>query len=158
MSCQISYDWYILLLGIWYIHILIKFQQKQQYTFNCIQAKLKLFRIINTHLKLNFILQLLVLWFILVFSQKNKSPYAAVAMQYTYRYLVYIHFYNIFLSFSVLPLYVHIDSVKEPLSAERVYDIHCISFGSRPSALVTWWSGMTQLLDHSSQVKWNFIK
>ena len=70
-----------------------------------------------------------------------------------YWYLVYIHFYNIFLSFSVLPLYVHIDSVKEPLSAERVYDIHCISFGSRPSALVTWWSGMTQLLDHSSQVK-----
>ena len=69
-------------------------------------------------------------------------------MQYTY-----IH--NIFLSFfSVLPLYVHIDSVKEPLSAERVYDIHCISFGSRPSALVTWWSGMTQLLDHSSQVKY----
>ena len=79
-------------------------------------------------------------------------------MQYTYRYLVYIHFYNIFLSFSVLPLYVHIDSVKEPLSAERVYDIHCISFGSRPSALVTWWSGMTQLLDHSSQVKNETLK
>ena len=53
---------------------------------------------------------------------------------------------------SVLPLYVHIDSAKDPLSAERVYDIHCITFGSRPSALVTWWIGTSQLLDHSSQV------
>ena len=55
-------------------------------------------------------------------------------------------------SFAVLPLYVHIDSVKDALSAERVYDIHCITFGSRPSALVTWWIGKSQLLDHSSQV------
>ena len=58
---------------------------------------------------------------------------------------------------SVLPLYVHIDSAKDPLSAERVYDIHCITFGSRPSALVTWWIGTSQLLDHSSQVCSSYV-
>ena len=53
----------------------------------------------------------------------------------------------------VLPLYVHITSEQSPLSAERVYDLHCVTFGSRPPALVTWWIGNTQLLDHSSQVQ-----
>ncbi len=57
-----------------------------------------------------------------------------------------------FVYFSVLPLYVHIKSEKKTLSAEAVYDIHCVTFGSRPSALVTWWLGPNQLLDHSSQV------
>ena len=56
-------------------------------------------------------------------------------------------------SFSVLPLYVHIKTIRNALSAERVYDIHCVTYGSRPSALVTWWLGTTQLLDHSSQVR-----
>ena len=35
----------------------------------------------------------------------------------------------------------------------QVYDLHCSTFGSRPSALVTWWLGKTQLLDHSSEVR-----
>ena len=59
---------------------------------------------------------------------------------------------NIFF-FAVLPLFVHITSERNALSADRVYDLHCSTFGSRPSALVTWWLGTTQLLDHSSQVK-----
>ena len=54
---------------------------------------------------------------------------------------------------SVLPLFVHIKTARSALSAERVYDIHCITFGSRPSALVTWWLGNTQLLDHSTSVR-----
>ena len=53
---------------------------------------------------------------------------------------------------SVLPLFVHIKTARSALSAERVYDIHCITFGSRPSALVSWWLGNTQLLDHSTSV------
>ena len=52
----------------------------------------------------------------------------------------------------MLPLYVHIKTARDALSAERVYDVHCTTYGSRPSALVTWWLGTTQLLDHSSQV------
>ena len=53
---------------------------------------------------------------------------------------------------SVLPLFVHIKTARAALSAERVYDIHCVTFGSRPSALVSWWLGSTQLLDHSTSV------
>ena len=56
---------------------------------------------------------------------------------------------------AVLPLFVHITSERNALSADRVYDLHCSTFGSRPSALVTWWLGTTQLLDHSSQVRRN---
>ena len=55
-------------------------------------------------------------------------------------------------SVSVLPLYVHITSERDPLSADRVYDLHCTTFGSRPSALTTWWLGKSQLLDHSNEV------
>ena len=58
-----------------------------------------------------------------------------------------------FLFIPVLPLSVKITSEQRPLSADRVYDIHCVTFGSRPSALVTWWLGSIQLLDHSSQVR-----
>ena len=54
---------------------------------------------------------------------------------------------------AVLPLFVHIKTARAALSAERVYDIHCITFGSRPSALVSWWLGNTQLLDHSTSVR-----
>ena len=54
---------------------------------------------------------------------------------------------------SVLPLFVHIKSDRESLSAEHVYDIHCITYGSRPPSLITWWLGTIQLLDHSSQVR-----
>ena len=64
-----------------------------------------------------------------------------------------VHNFSYFCLFlPVLPLYVHITSEQSPLSAERVYDLHCVTFGSRPPALVTWWIGNTQLLDHSSQV------
>ena len=63
-----------------------------------------------------------------------------------------VSWFLIFLFLPVLPLYVHITSEQSPLSAERVYDLHCVTFGSRPPALVTWWIGNTQLLDHSSQV------
>ena len=58
----------------------------------------------------------------------------------------------------MLPLYVHIKTAREALSAERVYDVHCTTYGSRPSALVTWWLGTTQLLDHSSQVQYHFVQ
>ena len=61
-----------------------------------------------------------------------------------------------FVSSPVLPLYVHIPSERNSLSAERVYDLHCTTFGSRPSALVTWWLGSTQLLDHSNEVSVNY--
>ena len=67
-------------------------------------------------------------------------------------YLITNLLFLIFLFLPVLPLYVHITSEQSPLSAERVYDLHCVTFGSRPPALVTWWIGNTQLLDHSSQV------
>ena len=53
---------------------------------------------------------------------------------------------------AVLPLYVHITTPRSALSAERVYDLHCLTYGSRPAALVSWWLGNTQLLDHSTQV------
>jgi len=55
----------------------------------------------------------------------------------------------------VLPLFVHItsDLAGSALSADRVYDVHCVTFGSRPPALVTWWLGSNQLLDHSSEVR-----
>ena len=58
----------------------------------------------------------------------------------------------------MLPLYVHIKTARDALSAERVYDVHCTTYGSRPSALVTWWLGTTQLLDHSSQVQYHFVQ
>ena len=66
---------------------------------------------------------------------------------------VYTSSYPPTLFLSVLPLFVHIKTARSALSAERVYDIHCITFGSRPSALVTWWLGNTQLLDHSTSVR-----
>jgi hypothetical protein len=59
---------------------------------------------------------------------------------------------RIFCCLSVLPLHVQLTSERVTLSAERVYDVHCVAFGSRPAALVTWWLGNTQLLDHSTQV------
>lgn len=55
------------------------------------------------------------------------------------------------LEMNLLPIHVRITSPQTQLSADRVYDIHCITFGSRPSALVTWWLGNTQLLDHSTK-------
>ncbi len=37
---------------------------------------------------------------------------------------------------------MHITSDRTAaLSAERVYDVHCVAFGSRPAALVSWWLG-----------------
>lgn len=58
---------------------------------------------------------------------------------------------------SVLPLLVSITSEQTALSADRVYDIHCLTFGSRPKALVTWWLGLDQLLDHNSTVSDVFL-
>lgn len=58
----------------------------------------------------------------------------------------------------VLPLHVSITSPKTSLSAEKVYDVHCLTYGSRPSALVSWWLGNNQLLDHSTQVNRPFFQ
>ena len=79
---------------------------------------------------------------------ENVEACASIKMLFSSSFLT---IFSLF--FSVLPMYIHIKTVRNALSAERVYDIHCITYGSRPSALVTWWLGTTQLLDHSSQVR-----
>ena len=78
-----------------------------------------------------------------------------VTTGYNFQGHVCDEFIFILFFFTVLPLYVHIKTEKKTLSADTVYDIHCTTFGSRPAALVTWWLGATQLLDHSSQVLYN---
>ncbi|CAB4068057.1 unnamed protein product [Lepeophtheirus salmonis] len=55
------------------------------------------------------------------------------------------------LRMNLLPLHVHISSQRIALSAGSVYDIHCKTFGSRPSSHVTWWLGNVRLLDESSK-------
>ncbi len=44
-----------------------------------------------------------------------------------------------FLSLTVRPLEVRILSSRQPMSANKKYELTCQTFGSRPSATVTWW-------------------
>lgn len=43
------------------------------------------------------------------------------------------------------PLVVNITSKRSHLSALRTYEIECLSSGSRPEAVITWWKGTHQV-------------
>ncbi|KAF7998196.1 hypothetical protein HCN44_009594 [Aphidius gifuensis] len=45
------------------------------------------------------------------------------------------------------PLYVKIIGQNKALSADKRYDIVCVTYGSRPPALVTWWRDDERLID-----------
>jgi len=46
---------------------------------------------------------------------------------------------------AVKPLVVNITSKRSHLSALRTYEIECLSSGSRPEAVITWWKGTHQV-------------
>lgn len=46
---------------------------------------------------------------------------------------------------TVKPLVVNITSKRPHLSALRTYEIECLSSGSRPEAVITWWKGTHQV-------------
>ena len=47
--------------------------------------------------------------------------------------------------FTVKPLTVNIINPPSPLVADRRYEVHCESSGSRPNAIITWYKGKRQL-------------
>jgi hypothetical protein len=54
----------------------------------------------------------------------------------------------IFLSFftlTVKPISVNIDNSSLTLVADRKYEIHCVTSGSRPDAIITWYKGKKAL-------------
>ncbi|XP_051159478.1 hemicentin-2-like isoform X2 [Leptopilina boulardi] len=48
-----------------------------------------------------------------------------------------------------IPLEVRIDGANQPLSSNKKYDLVCLTFGSRPPALVSWWRN-EERLQHST--------
>jgi hypothetical protein len=47
--------------------------------------------------------------------------------------------------YSVKPIYVNILNSSLTLVADRKYEIHCLTSGSRPDAIITWWKGKKSL-------------
>ncbi|XP_011329745.1 hemicentin-2 [Ooceraea biroi] len=52
---------------------------------------------------------------------------------------------EIILDVNLKPLVVNITSKRSHLSALRTYEIECLSSGSRPEAVITWWKGTHQV-------------
>ncbi|CAL1675184.1 unnamed protein product [Lasius platythorax] len=52
---------------------------------------------------------------------------------------------EIILDVNLKPLIVNITNKRPHLSALRTYEIECISWGSRPEAVITWWKGAHQV-------------
>ncbi|XP_011269677.1 hemicentin-1 [Camponotus floridanus] len=52
---------------------------------------------------------------------------------------------EIILDVNLKPLIVNITNKRLHLSALRTYEIECISWGSRPEAVITWWKGAHQV-------------
>ncbi|XP_072746306.1 neural cell adhesion molecule 1-B isoform X2 [Anoplolepis gracilipes] len=52
---------------------------------------------------------------------------------------------EIILDVNLKPLIVNITNKRSHLSALRTYEIECISWGSRPEAVITWWKGAHQV-------------
>ncbi|XP_076638457.1 neural cell adhesion molecule 2 [Colletes latitarsis] len=52
---------------------------------------------------------------------------------------------EIILDINLKPLVVNITNKKVHLSALRTYEIECVSSGSRPEAVITWWKGNHQV-------------
>ncbi|XP_017758029.1 PREDICTED: hemicentin-2-like [Eufriesea mexicana] len=52
---------------------------------------------------------------------------------------------EIILDINLKPLVVNITNKRAHLSALRTYEIECISSGSRPEAVITWWKGKHQV-------------
>lgn len=53
---------------------------------------------------------------------------------------------TLFYCVAVKPLTVNLNRKPNPLIAEQKYEITCISAGSRPSAVITWYKGKKQLM------------
>ncbi|KAG8185339.1 hypothetical protein JTE90_005468 [Oedothorax gibbosus] len=62
---------------------------------------------------------------------------------------------TVVLDLSLYPLTIIITNRNTALSAGRAVDLTCRSYGSRPSATVTWWLNGTKLFDHSDTVQDN---
>ena len=60
--------------------------------------------------------------------------------------------------FAVPPQSVSILSKREPLSAGKQYWLECRSFGSRPSAVITWWKGDKFMGKMESKVRQNLSR
>lgn len=54
------------------------------------------------------------------------------------------------------PLIVNITNKRSHLSALRTYEIECISWGSRPEAVITWWKGAHQVKHMARNVSISF--
>ncbi|XP_020300432.1 hemicentin-1-like isoform X1 [Pseudomyrmex gracilis] len=52
---------------------------------------------------------------------------------------------EITLDVNLKPLVVNITTKRSHLSALKTYDIECLSSGSRPEAVITWWKGLHQV-------------
>lgn len=54
---------------------------------------------------------------------------------------------------TVAPLWVHLLSSRDPLSAGMAYQVVCQAAGARPSANITWRLGSTILTTHVDKVR-----
>ncbi|XP_076750375.1 neural cell adhesion molecule 2 isoform X3 [Xylocopa sonorina] len=53
---------------------------------------------------------------------------------------------DIILDVNLKPLVVNVTNKRSHLSALRTYEIECVSSGSRPEAVITWWKGSHQVI------------
>lgn len=53
---------------------------------------------------------------------------------------------------AVKPLEVQVLSSKQPISAERTYEVQCQAVGSKPSANITWWKDNERLTNVTQSV------
>ncbi|CAL7948604.1 unnamed protein product [Xylocopa violacea] len=53
---------------------------------------------------------------------------------------------DIILDINLKPLLVNVTNKRSHLSALRTYEIECVSSGSRPEAVITWWKGSHQVI------------
>lgn len=52
----------------------------------------------------------------------------------------------------VKPLEVHVLSSRQPLSADRSYEVQCQAMGSKPPANITWWKDNEKLTNATQTV------
>ncbi|CAB0044186.1 unnamed protein product [Trichogramma brassicae] len=71
--------------------------------------------------------------------------YARLRCEASNTALVKPSFADIVLDVNLKPLSVNITNKEAHLSALRTYEIECVSSGSRPEAVITWWKGTHQV-------------
>lgn len=59
--------------------------------------------------------------------------------------------------YSVKPREVNITDKKRHLSALQTYEIDCVTAGSKPEAIITWWKGSHQVKHMAKKVNLLFV-